>query len=726
MQRNPKTGSDGAHATFCRICEAHCGLVAQVRDGKVASIAPDRQNPLSQGHACVKGVNMHRVTHDPDRVLMPLRRKGAPGAFEAIGWEEALDDIAMKVAAIQSDGNAGAIASYFGNPTAFSSDCLMTFLDFMRSLGSYKAYGAGSQDTNARMVATNILHGAPFPATFPDFANCGFLVIVGANPLVSNGWMMCTPRIRHDLDQVASRGRVLVVDPRRTETASRYEHLPIRPDSDVWLLLALLHLMIVENRLEDEAIAEIAHGWPDLKAALLDVDLPRAVAETGIALETMQALARAYCATPRATFYGGLGLCRGRYGMLGAFLLGAINAVGMRYGAPGGTRFGQQMLAATAKPFNGNYGAPYSRIGNLPSIGGKMPFAVLPDDILEPGEDRVRALFMSAGNPMLSAPGGERLARALRALDLFVSFDFYVNETNRFADYILPTTTFLERADWPFVALGELQAPFLQYSEAVIEPQGDARHEYWIYCEITRRLGMAAPTASPENLALAREGKLPSPSDRIDAMLRGGPAGDGFGTRPEGWSRERLIDHPHGVMVADLPDDAHEWRKQISHADGKIQLWDDLIGRELARLVGEPAQPSEKLRLIGRRDIRSINSWMHNIDKLVRSQSPILLLHPDDAARRDIASGDQVTVTSPNGCVVFEADISPDLVPGTACYPHGWGHRGGWGRANSTDGANMNLLLGVGPDWTEPSTGMSLIDCLDVDVEKNATAHSNA
>jgi len=726
VTRNPDTGCDGDHATFCRICEAHCGLVARVKDGRIESIAPDKDNPLSRGHACVKGVNMHRVTHDPDRVRAPLKRAGAPGEFVEVSWDDALDDIAQRIADIQAAGDAGAIASYYGNPTAFSSDCVMTFLDFMRGLGSHKPYGAGSQDTNARMVATNILHGAPFPVTFPDFAHCEFLIIMGANPLVSNGWLMCTPRIRHDLDGVAAKGRVIVVDPRRTETASRYEHVPIEADSDVWLLLAMLKAMAEDGLLNDAEIAKISNGWSDLLAAVTRIDLETAAARTGIAVDAIRQLAADFCRAPRAAIYGGLGLCRGRYGMLGAFLLGAINAVTLRYGAPGGTRFGQQMLASTAKPFSGSYGAPFSRIGNLPSIGGKMPFAVLPGDILEPGEGRVRALFMSSGNPLLSAPGGEMLERALAALDLFVSFDFYRNETNAFADYILPTTTFLERGDWPFVAFGELQSPFLQYSEAVVHPQGESRDEYQIYCEIAHRLGMAAPTASPEKIALAQAGHLPSPRDQIDAMLREGPAGDRFGAREDGWSRERLLDFPHGVMVDDLPDDAHEWRLRISHDDGLLRLWDPLIGEEIARLVAEMSAPRDTstLRLIGRRDIRSMNSWMHNVDKLVRSQRPVLLVHPTDAEARSIVSGDIVRVRSPNGAVAFEAEVSPDIMRGTICYPHGWGHGAGWDRANRTAGGNMNILLGVGPEWTERSTGMTLIDCLDVELSLVAeTAH---
>jgi formate dehydrogenase len=344
---------------------------------------------------------------------------------------------------------------------------------------------------------------------------------------------------------------------------------------------------------------------------------------------------------------------------------------------------------------------------------------MLPADIEEDGEGQVRALIVSAGNPVVSGPGGKTLVRALQKLELMVAFDIYHNETNRNAHYILPTLTFLERDEWPFVSMGELTRPFIQYSAAVIPPVGEARDDYEIYSEIAQRMGMDAPSPSPGKQALARAGKLPDPGDLIDIALRNGPVGDHFGERPEGWSRERLRQHPHGVMVDDLPDDAHTWRQRLAYSDGKLRLWHDIVASELDRLFASRDAAPSKFTLIGRRDVRSINSWMHNIDRLVRSQQPTLLIHPDDAAVQGIEEGDIVRVSNQNGAIEIPAEISSDVMRGVVSYPHGWGHAAGWHRANQTEGQNMNVLLGLGVESVELVSGMTLIDCLAVSVDRS-------
>jgi len=717
-----KTGQNGEHFTFCRICEAFCGLVAEVADGKVVALRPDRNNPHSKGHVCVKGVNMHAVTHDPDRVTKPLKRKGNVGEFIEIEWEQALDEISDALRSIMSEHGTEAVASYLGNPTAFSTNAIMGFGEFLGAIGCRKFYGAASQDTNARMLGNYVVHGAPYPFNIPDLSRCDFLMIVGANPLVSNGWGICAPRMRHDLDAIAARGRVVVVDPRRTETARPYEHVMVRPDSDAWLLLAMMRVIIDEGLADTDWLAAHSEGWGELFDAIARIDPVAAAARTGLAFDDVAALARDFATSERAALYAGLGLCRGYHGALGAFLYNAFNALTGRYGRPGGTRFGLNLIGAV-KPFGGGHGAPYTRIGHIPSIAGMLATAMLPADIEEPGEGRVRALLMSAGNPVLSAPGGAVLERALSQLELFVSFDFYVNESNRLATHILPTPTFLERADWPFVGMGKLLQPFLQYTDAVIEPVGEVRDDYWIYCEIARRLGLDAPSPSPEKQAAARRGELADPVGQLDAAIRQGPAGDRYGDNPDGWSRDRLRDYPHGVMVENIPDDFDKWQERIAHADGRLRLWHPLIAAEFDRLLASAAPEgmagdTANLILIGRRDIRSMNSWMHNVDKLVRAGAPTLLIHPDDARARRIEDGDQVTVSNANGSLTLAAEICNDIVAGTASYPHGWGHRAGWNRANRTGGANANLLAGAGAEWVETVSGMSLIDCLPVRVER--------
>lgn len=716
MSANPPTGKDGDHATFCRICEAFCGLVATVEDGRVVRVAPDRDNPHSRGHACVKGTSITGVTYDPDRLLRPMKRVGGPGEFAPVDWDEALDDIAARLLRLRAEHGDEALASYLGNPTGYSSRAYGAFGSFMVALGSRKMYGAGSQDANGRMVAYYMIHGGPHYTTVPDLPDCDFLLMIGANLLVSNGWMVWEPRWRDDLDAIAARGAVVVVDPRRTETARRYEHVAIRPDGDTFLLVGLLKTLFAEGLVDRDRVAAIAVGLDDLKAHVLAVPDDLIAAQTGMTMATIAAIARRFAAAERAAVYGALGLCRGRFGTLGAYLASVLNAVTLRYGAPGGVRFGHQLLAAAATRRVGGYGEPHTRIGQFPSIARNLAMAMLPADIEAEGPDRVRALICSAGNPMLTAPGGAALERALGKLDLHVSLDLYMTETNRHAHYILPVTTFLERADWPLIGLHVAIRPFLQHADAVIAPLGEAREDYVIYRGLAQRMGLDGSGAGRR--------LPPDPNDSLDTALRAGPAGDRFGERPDGWSRERLRDHRHGVMVPETsPRD--DWPDRIGYPDGKLRVWHALAEEEWARLLAAEWPRAGGLRLVSRRDIRSINSWMHNVDRLSRTQQPSLFIHPEDAAGARVATGDLAEVRSAFGAFTGSVVVTTEVTPGCISYPHGWGHDAGWNRANALAGANMNLVHGTCESAVERVSGMSLIDCLDVTVTPVAAARSD-
>jgi len=434
---NPPPGADGKHVTFCRICEAICGVVATVQDGRVVSIAPDKQNPQSQGHVCVKGVQFHEVANDPERVVTPLKRVGGPGEFAPVSWDEALDDIAKRLKAVLDVGGGEAVAFYIGNPTSFATNAVMDHSGLMRALGSTKGYGPGSQDSNARMVANFVTLGGAMINTFPDLPNCDFLLILGANPLVSNASILVAPRIRHDLDGIDARGRVVVIDPRATETARRYEHLRVRPNSDIWLLLGMIRVLFDEGLVDRAALARHVVGLERLEAEVARLDFARAAEMCSVPEAEIRALARGFAAAPRAAAYSRVGLCRGPYATLANILVTILNVVGGKFGGVrGGTIFGHPLLAGSDKGAAGGYGGGASRIGAIPKVLKYTASVVMPDDILTPGKGQVRALIMTAGNPVLSAPGGLRLERALASLDLFVAFDFYVNESSRFADYL--------------------------------------------------------------------------------------------------------------------------------------------------------------------------------------------------------------------------------------------------------------------------------------------------
>lgn len=707
----PAPGQDGDHPTFCRLCEAFCGMVATVRDGKVVRISPDRDNPHSTGHICVKGPAMTAITYDPDRILRPLKRIGKPGEFMEVSWDEALDDIAARLVSIRAAHGANAVSAYLGNPTAFSTDTFMGGQWFLNRIGAKKLYTAGSQDGNSRHLASHILYGITSRRCIPDLPNSDFLLIIGANPLVSHGSFLTAPRIRQDLDTIAARGRVVVIDPRRTETAKRYEHLPIRPNSDCWMLLAMLRFIIDDDLADIAFLRDNVEGWDELKERMAVISLDDVAENTGIALEVIRSLAHDFAIAERAAVYSRTGICRGTFSTLANFLVDAINIAAGKFARPGGSVFGAFPFAGGGALYAG-YEVVETRMGAIPVVSGMWPSAIMATDMLQPGPDQIRAMLLVAGNPMLTAPGAETLASAFESLDLFVSCDLYVTESNRYADYILPGTTFLEKADLTVIGASHMPRPFMQYSPPVIPPLGEAWNETEIFAAIAERMGLGPIDPRPGFQPLAAFDEALQEKDRIEENE----------DARENLSIEALKTMPHGKMLkAGLT--YVGWQDYINTPSRKIRLWHPLVVEEFDRFCAETAKPAQaSLRLFSQRYLKSLNSWMHNSQSLVRSQTPVLLIHSSDASRRGIASGDQVLISSRNGAVTVMAEVSDDVMPGAVCYPHGWGHQGGWQVSNAQSGININVLLGDGYEVMDPVSGMTFIDGVPVEVSKNSRA----
>src|SRR3954463_395721 len=560
--------------TFCRICEAHCGMVATVDDGRVTKLRPDRDHPLSQGYACPKGIAMLDVQNDPDRVLHPLKRVGGPGEFVRVTWGEALDDIAQRLRGVPGRQ----VAWYMGNPGAFSYSHPLWVKGFLDALGSPHLYSAGSQDVNNRFAASALLYGTPLMCPTPPLKRRRLVLMVGANPLVSHGSVLTAPRIRELLQDIE---RVVVIDPRRSETARAFEHVPIRADTDAWLLLSLLHVIFEEGLADEEAIARQAVGAAALRSAARAHPPEATEARTGVPAETVRELARELATADGAAVYGRTGSCLGRYGTLVAHLLDALNVVTGNLDAPGGAVFGRPAVAlddVAERLGLDTYGAYRTRVGGFPDVIGNLPATLMPREI---GDGEVRALFVSAGNPVLSVPDGDALVRSFEGLDLFVSLDFYVNETNRHADYVLPSTTFLEREDLPVAFFGFHTTPFAQFTERVVEPAGEARQEWEVIDDIARRVGVV-----PSSVPLVRTLRLRLKPRRLaDLLLR---------TGPERLSLRRLRDKPHGIVLAEYPATGVLGQK-IRHPDGRVHLDPPAILAELDRLAG--ADEGAPLRL---------------------------------------------------------------------------------------------------------------------------------
>jgi formate dehydrogenase len=704
-------GSDGEHITYCRLCNSLCGMVATVQDGVITAMKPDRDNPSSRGHICVKGPAIAAITQDPDRILYPLKRVGGPGEFKRVGWDEALDDIASRLRAIVDEDGPQAFGCYIGNPSGYSWNFAYAN-QFAKKIGSDKYYSSIALDIGSRMAASELVWGNPWTFMFPDLPANDLLLVLGSNLLVSQGTALGDPLIREDLNNIAKRGRVIVVDPRRTETARTYEHVPIRPDSDVWLLCAMLGIMDREGWLDQSLIDDHTAGAGTLLDAVGKIELHECSLRTGIPLETILEITHAFATTKNAAAYSRLGLCRGSYPTLSNILVDMLNILGGKIGSGGGAVFGYSPNPHEAKLGGGaaeTIGKIRTRVGNLPGVSGSLPSSAMAADILEPGLGRLRALMVVAGNPVLSSPGGDEMEHALDACDLFFSIDIYKTETNRFADYILPSTTFIERDDLQMHFIAHMVRPHIQYTHAVIEPLGEARPEVDIMNDISKRGGFGSLFGSDP--ASNKEFKI---RDLVDDILRKSDIGDGYGTRPNGVSLDRLAkDFPHGMPIKGRYP-RKDWTARISAAGKRVRCWGDVIATEFERLRATSAIGKDELLLFGQRDIRHMNSWMHNPERLVRNATPVLLLHPDDAAPRGLVDKAMARLSSASGAIDVCVHVTTDVIPGSVCYPHGWGHKGGWRRANAAGGANINLLASTRPEDQEWISGMARLEGMSV------------
>jgi anaerobic selenocysteine-containing dehydrogenase len=709
--------------TYCRICEPLCGLVATVEDGKLVKLRPDSEHPLSKGFACPKGIAMTDVQNDPDRVLHPLRRRD-DGSFERVTWPEALDEIGERLSRIRSEHGGDAIGWYMGNPSAFSYSHPLWVKGFLDGVGSPHWYTASSQDVSNRFAASHFLYGSAYLLPIPDLARTDFLLMVGANPLVSHGSVMSAPRVKDQLHAITGRGgRVVVVDPRRSETARAFEHVAVNPDADAWLLLAMLQV-IFDERLEDaEPLAAQASGVDALRELAAPHSPEATEARTGVPAAEVRRLARDLAAAERAAVYGRTGSCLGHSGTLVSFLLDALNVVTGNLDREGGAVFGDSPL-----PFEellARLGVGYdngrSRIGDFPEVIGALPASLMAKEITTPGKGQIRALFVSAGNPVLSVPNGEELEAAMGELELCVAIDFYVSDTARHADFVLPATTFLEREDFPLPFLGLFTTPFIQMTEAVVEPAGEARQEWEIIEEIAGRIGVVPSSAAALRL-LGRAGVKVSPRRLVELGIRLGPKGDLFGLRRGGLNIKKLRQNPHGLVLAQHREGGVLARK-IRTPDKRVRLDAPEILAEAERLDSRNgSDPEFPMRLIGLRELRSHNSWMHNAELLMRGgRTHAARIHPDDAEASGVGDGERCRISSRHGWIEIQAQVTDEVKPGTVAVPHGWGHRGGgWQLANAAGGANVNALASSEPEDLERLAGMAFLNGIPVRVESVA------
>ncbi|MEZ4315158.1 MAG: molybdopterin oxidoreductase family protein [Polyangiaceae bacterium] len=661
----------------CTLCEAICGIAVETSGERVTSIRGDAEDPFSRGHICPKAAALKDLHEDPDRLRRPMIREGT--TFREASWDEALDRAASGLRDVQSRSGRDAVAVYQGNPTVHSLGAMLFAPPFVRALRTKVRFSATSVDQLPQMLAAFAMFGHQFLLPIPDIDRTDHLLVFGANPVVSNGSLMTAPDVAHRLEAIlARRGRIIVLDPRRTETAKLAgEHHFIRPGTDALALLAMVNTLFAEGLLRPGPLADFTDGFSTLREATRPFSPERVAPATGLSADTLRTLARDFAAAERAACYGRVGICAQDMGGVASWLINVLNILTGRLDAPGGALFTKPALDIVGMRLvgPGGFGRWKSRVRGLPEFGGELPVATLAEEIETPGEGQLRALVTSAGNPVLSTPNGRRLDRALASLDFMVSMDIYLNETTRHAHVILPPTGPLERDHYDAVFHALAIRNTARFSPAVFPKPEGAMHDWEIFSALTERLGGRARTlkslrSRAELLVTRRLG----PRSMVDLGLRMGPYGGKLSPLTKGMSLRHLLQNPHGVDLGPL---APSLPGRLATRDRRIRLAPDLFLADLPRIERtlESLEASAGLLLIGRRALRSNNSWMHNSPMLVKGPARCTLkIAPPDAESRGLAQGDRARVTSRTGTIEVAVDISSEMMPGVVCLPHGWGH----------------------------------------------------
>mgnify|MGYP003682016353 FL=1 len=681
------------HYRACNLCEAICGLEIKTQGDQVLSIKGDKNDPLSRGYICPKGTAMEDIFTDPDRLRKPVVRQG--DKWVEISWQQAFDTVADKLVAVQEQHGHNAVAFYAGNPNVHNYGS-MTHANVLRKAVQTKIhFSATSLDQLPHHLTSYSLYGHQSLIPIPDIDHSNYMLIIGGNPLASNGSIMTSPDIPKRLKAIQQRGgRFIVIDPRRTETAEiADQHLFIRPGTDAWLLMAMLNTLFAEDLISTGHLTDLLVGVDQVRSACVSFTPELAEQRTGVAAEQIRQLARDMASTEGAVCYGRMGVSVQVYGTLCQWAIQMINILTNSLDVRGG------MMASSPafgfiKPGEsgaGHFAAFHSRVSGLPEFAGELPATVMAEEMLTEGEGQIRGLITTAGNPVLSAPNGNLMDKALAGLDFMVSIDFYINETTQHADIILPPTSALEHDHYDLAFHRLAVHNTARFNEAVFEPAEGSKHDW----EIFNELGLAVA---------ARKGMdakpLPSPDKLIDMGIQRGPYSAAAGHELE-LTLDKIKQHPHGLDIGPLQPSLPE---RLCTSDGKITLMADYIIEDLARLgTDQSATAKDEFLLIGRRHIRSNNSWMHNSHRLVKGKPRWqLLMHPDDLAAHQLQDQSQVRIQSRVGEVQTQVVASDEVMPGVVSLPHGWGHK--------RDGVSMEIAAEQGGVSCNDLTDDKLID----------------
>ena len=673
-----RNNNGSAHYRNCNICEAICGIEITVQDDQRLDIRGDKDDPFSRGYICPKAVALQDIHYDKDRLRYPVRRTA--DGWQRIGWDEALDEVAQNLKRIHAKYGKSSTATYLGNPTVHNYGAMLFAPGFIRSLHTRNRFSATSVDQLAHHLSAYLMFGHQLLLPVPDLERTKFFLILGANPAASNGSMMTAPGMSRRLQEIRQRGgKVILVDPRFNETARLADlHLFIRPGTDVLFLLALLHVVFEEGLTRLGQLGSFIKGVETIAQLVTEFSPERVAATTGIESNQIRKLAREFAAAESAVCYGRIGLSTQEFGGVCQWLINVLNIMTGNLDRPGGAMFTLPAFDPVTAPESiaprGSFARWHSRVRKLPEFAGEIPVATLAEEILTGGKGQVRALVTLAGNPVLSTPNGRELDRALASLEFMVSIDCYINETTRHAHIILPPTSSLERGHYDLAFHLLAVRNIAKFSPPLFQREADTRPDWEILLELQTRL----ENGSVLNRVKSRVMKQLGPEGLLDLGLRFGPHGAKFNPLSKGLTLRKVKKAVHGIDLGPLTSCLPG---RLRTADKCVDLAPEILVKDVERVKSKfPAtaavhETNGDLLLIGRRHLRSNNSWMHNSERLVKGK-PLctILMHPTDAAHRELMNGQKVLVRSKVGSIVLPIEISNEMMPGVVSIPHGWGH----------------------------------------------------
>jgi anaerobic selenocysteine-containing dehydrogenase len=716
--------ASASRVTFCRLCEATCGLRVQVEANRVVEISPDPDHVVSRGYACVKGTRYAATQHSPDRVLAPQKRVGSQ--WQEIGWDAALREIAGRIRAEIARNGPNTVAHFAGSPAGANVLSPLFRGALWKAIGSTRMYGTGTCDTMNKFRVNEDMYGSPMRLAHPDVDRTQFMLVLGANPAVSGNTLYHLPRSRERFGEVVARGgRVVFLNPRRIESARAGEHVFIRPDTDLFFLAAFLRERIALG-VDRARVARFMTGFEALEQAVAPWTPERQAQVTGVPADTLRELARAHAQADGAALYMATGVNQGRSGTLCFWLLEAINAVSGNLDRSGGTLMGRGLFDMAAEVTKDPQMMVHHDRGDaFPTVSGQQPAGLLADDILA---GRVTVLVVEASNPLLACPNPSgKLDRALAQIPLLVSIDLFRNETGSLAHYVLPATTWLERPEIPYALqsfAGCTPTPYMIYADAVLEPPPGVRSEWWMFTRLADELGatlfgnrLASGAAKlAARVHHTRVGRaLDLPNRLFDGMLRRGKLPS---------RRQMSEQHPHGLLLPAQDGGDFLGSERVLKPERKVDLAPPAI---LARfraaadaLFADELANADRIKLIGKREMKRINTSSANAPALVRETTNYAYVSPADAARAGVADGDAVEVASKHGSIRIPVRVTDEMMPGTIAIPQCWGHANadGLSHARQHPGVNSNLLAGDGADNVEELSGMSHLSGILVELRR--------